>query len=82
MFTGLCVDGCELDEHTELSLGDTVRRPCPCQEYLQTLLNGQETRIICSGSYRRGVQSLQTDLSQCVTVTNEVTNALCQAAMV
>ena len=77
-----CADGCELEDHTELDLGEVLKISCPCEEYLQNLLNDQEALRVCGGTYTTGAQLLDTDFSQCVTATNDVTSGLCHATMV
>lgn len=76
------IDGCEMNNHTDLSLGEVVTMPCPCQEYLQNLLDNQEAWAVCGGSYISGAQLLDVDYSQCVTVADDLTHGLCHAAMV
>ena len=74
-----CVDGCELEDHTELDIGEDVTEPCPCNEFLT---NGNQAWRRCGGSYTSGGQVQPTNFSQCVTVTDDITSILCLAVMV
>ena len=77
-------DGCETNSHKELDLGELLEIPCPCHEYLWMLsdLMDQKAWRVCGGSYTNGSQLLDTDFSQCTTVTDQITSSLCHAAMV
>ena len=73
------VDGCELNDLIELDIGDTVTVQCPCQEYLNNVSLGLRR---CGGSFTNGAQLEDTDYSQCVTDTDNLTRSLCLAVMV
>ena len=59
-----------------------MKLPCPCYEFLSNLLDGQQASRHCDGSYSDGGDLQNTDFSQCVTVTDDLTNSLCSAALV
>ena len=74
-----CVDGCELEDHTELDIGEGVTVPCPCNEFL---INGDQAWRQCGGSYTSGGQLHTTNFSQCKTVADDITSVLCSAVVV
>lgn len=82
----ICVhaDGCEISSHSELDIGELIDIPCPCHEYVWMLpdVGNQRARINCGGSYASGPELMDTDFSQCITVTDSITSSLCQVAMV
>jgi hypothetical protein len=45
-------------------------------------VGNERARISCGGSYKNGSELLDTDFSQCITVTDPTSSSLCQAAMV
>ena len=81
---GIHADGCEISSHSELDIGELIDIPCPCHEYVWMLpdIGNQRARINCGGSYASGPELMDTDFSQCITVTDSTTSSLCQVAMV
>ena len=63
----------------ESNCGQVVHLPCPCEEFFQS---GRMASRVCGGNYCQGGQWMDVDYSQCDSVTNEVTNALCSLATV
>ena len=76
------IDGCELGSVIELDVGEILKMPCPCQEYLHNLLDGHNALTVCGGSYTTGAQLQSIDFSQCSTATNFISSGLCQVAQV
>ena len=72
------VDGCDLGDN-EVGIGDTAEIPCPCQDHLHGLIDSQKATRHCSGSYRNGADLQDTDYSECVTITDNITNSLCHS---
>lgn len=77
-------DGCNINQETDLDIGESIEVPCPCHEYLQTIpgVRNQKAIRVCGGSYKNGAQLQESDLSQCTTVVSGAALGLCFAAMV
>lgn len=82
MFTLYYTDGCEMGNHTEFNLGEVIKSHCPCEEFVFALVEGQHAQRVCGGSYTNGAQWLDVDYNQCITVTDDITKCLCDAAKV
>ena len=83
-FNAVLLDGCESEtvdgiEWPESDIGQVVRRPCPCEEFLQS---GEKAKRICGGTYSHGGHWMVVDYTPCVALMNQVTSTLCTIVLV
>ena len=75
----ISADGCEME--SVLDVGQNISVPCPCQEFLEMVpvIKDQRGWRACAGSYTHGAQLEQSSFTQCTTVAETTSSALCQA---